>query len=239
MGANDAKARLLGWANRSGDSGFRAAAAILTQTHVWDDASRYVDPRGCPDLALLLAQERHLSGTARFLAVLAENLAFGATSTRPLDLTTLWSLDPGHRAVVLGMCDKPSHERSHKTRAPDGPTATPIGDGSWQGPCCSLWRVQSAAVPPGNGTPVHRSGDELRLAERRRRWLAPRSTEAARVMSRSDSCGCAGCALVTTGHPAARAAEVSPPMTPNAKGKLLAPNTATRPTGTRTVRRSA
>ena len=41
--------------------------------------------------------------------------------------------------------------------------------------------------------------------------------------------GCAGCALTTTGHPAARAETVSPPATEKAKGKLLAPKTKTGP----------
>ncbi|MNN65631.1 hypothetical protein D3C81_1811460 [compost metagenome] len=36
-------------------------------------------------------------------------------------------------------------------------------------------------------------------------------------------------ALNTTGQPAARADAVSPPAVENAKGKLLAPNTATGP----------
>ena len=51
-------------------------------------------------------------------------------------------------------------------------------------------------------------------------------------------CGWAGCALTTTGQPAARAEAVSPPGTEKANGKLLAPNTATGPSGTRTTRRS-
>ena len=45
----------------------------------------------------------------------------------------------------------------------------------------------------------------------------------------SDVPGWAGCALTTTGQPAARAEAVSPPATENASGKLLAPNTATGP----------
>ena len=44
--------------------------------------------------------------------------------------------------------------------------------------------------------------------------------------------GCASCALTTTGQPAASADAVSPPATENASGKLLAPNTATGPSGT-------
>src|SRR5581483_4529124 len=51
--------------------------------------------------------------------------------------------------------------------------------------------------------------------------------------------GCAGCALTITGHPAASAEAVSPPATENARGKLLAPNTATGPTGRRIERTSA
>jgi hypothetical protein len=43
--------------------------------------------------------------------------------------------------------------------------------------------------------------------------------------------GCAGCALTTTGLPAASADAVSPPATENASGKLLAPKTATGPSG--------
>ena len=50
--------------------------------------------------------------------------------------------------------------------------------------------------------------------------------------------GCAGCALTTTGQPAAKADAVSPPGTEKANGKLLAPKTATGPTGTRTSRSS-
>src|SRR5688572_12149678 len=50
--------------------------------------------------------------------------------------------------------------------------------------------------------------------------------------------GCAGCALNTTGQPAASALTVSPPAVENAKGKLLAPNTATGPNGTCICRRS-
>ena len=41
--------------------------------------------------------------------------------------------------------------------------------------------------------------------------------------------GWAGCALASTGQPAASAEAVSPPATENASGKLLAPNTATGP----------
>ena len=48
----------------------------------------------------------------------------------------------------------------------------------------------------------------------------------------SDVPGCAGWPLTTTGQPAASAEAVSPPATENASGKLLAPNTATGPTGT-------
>src|SRR5690606_42100538 len=40
------------------------------------------------------------------------------------------------------------------------------------------------------------------------------------------------CAFTTTGQPEARAEAVSPPAVENAKGKLLAPNTATGPIGT-------
>jgi hypothetical protein len=43
--------------------------------------------------------------------------------------------------------------------------------------------------------------------------------------------GCAGCALTTTGLPPASADAVSPPATEKARGKLLAPNTATGPSG--------
>ena len=51
-------------------------------------------------------------------------------------------------------------------------------------------------------------------------------------------CGWAGCAFATTGHPAAIADPVSLPKAPNAKGKLLAPSTATGPSGTCIRRRS-
>src|SRR5699024_5044241 len=40
---------------------------------------------------------------------------------------------------------------------------------------------------------------------------------------------CPGCALTTTGQPAANAEAVSPPATENANGKFDAPNTATGP----------
>ncbi len=43
--------------------------------------------------------------------------------------------------------------------------------------------------------------------------------------------GCAGCALTMTGLPAASADAVSPPATEKARGKLLAPKTATGPSG--------
>ena len=52
----------------------------------------------------------------------------------------------------------------------------------------------------------------------------------ARAVS-SDVAGCAGCALTTTGHPAASADAVSVPATENASGKLLALKTATGPIG--------
>src|SRR5699024_12695284 len=45
--------------------------------------------------------------------------------------------------------------------------------------------------------------------------------------------GCALCALKTTGQPAASADAVSPPAVENASGKLLAPKTATGPSGIR------
>ena len=50
--------------------------------------------------------------------------------------------------------------------------------------------------------------------------------------------GWAGCAFATTGHPAASAEPVSLPRAPKAKGKLLAPSTATGPSGTCIRRRS-
>jgi hypothetical protein len=50
--------------------------------------------------------------------------------------------------------------------------------------------------------------------------------------------GCDGCAFTTTGQPAASAEAVSPPGTENASGKLLAPNTATGPSGT-SIRRTS
>ena len=43
--------------------------------------------------------------------------------------------------------------------------------------------------------------------------------------------GCPGWAFTTTGHPAARAEQVSFPATEMASGKLLAANAATGPTG--------
>src|ERR1700761_8447796 len=45
-------------------------------------------------------------------------------------------------------------------------------------------------------------------------------------------CGGVGCALTTTGQPAASALAVSPPGTLNANGKLEAAKTATGPSGT-------
>ena len=47
----------------------------------------------------------------------------------------------------------------------------------------------------------------------------------------SQTPGCAGWPLTTTGHPAAKALAVSPPATPKARGKLLAPKTPTGPKG--------
>ena len=55
-----------------------------------------------------------------------------------------------------------------------------------------------------------------------------------RPCTRTEVCGWPGCALTTTEQPAARAEAVSPPSTENAKGKLLAENMATGPSGTRT-----
>ena len=67
-------------------------------------------------------------------------------------------------------------------------------------------------------------------------------TEASASMTicavRADSSGWPGCALTTTGEPAARAAAVSPPATEKANGKLLAAYTATGPIETRSRRRS-
>ncbi|MNT23718.1 hypothetical protein D3C72_1591490 [compost metagenome] len=50
--------------------------------------------------------------------------------------------------------------------------------------------------------------------------------------------GCAEWALTITGQPAARAEALSPPATEKARGKLLAPNTATGPSGMLRRRRS-
>ena len=65
--------------------------------------------------------------------------------------------------------------------------------------------------------------------------LAPRSNaeNAAALVA-----GWAGCALIRTGQPAARAEAVSPPGTENAKGKFELPKTATAPSATRIRRRS-
>ena len=54
----------------------------------------------------------------------------------------------------------------------------------------------------------------------------------------SEVAGWAGCAFTTTGLPAASADAVSPPATENASGKLLAPKTATGPSGRRSERTS-
>ena len=43
--------------------------------------------------------------------------------------------------------------------------------------------------------------------------------------------GCDGCAFATTGLPAASADAASPPATEKARGKLLAANIATTPSG--------
>src|ERR1044072_795984 len=69
---------------------------------------------------------------------------------------------------------------------------------------------------------------------------APAPTSASRRISpvRTDSSGCPGCALRTTGQPAASADAVSPPATLNANGKLLAANTSTGPIATFTRRMS-
>ncbi len=62
---------------------------------------------------------------------------------------------------------------------------------------------------------------------------------AARISATSaDVAGCEPWAFTTTGQPAASAAAVSPPGTEKARGKLLAPNTATGPSGTSIRRRS-
>ena len=46
-----------------------------------------------------------------------------------------------------------------------------------------------------------------------------------------ETIGWPGLIFITTAHPAARAEAVSPPATPNANGKLLAPNIPTTPSG--------
>jgi hypothetical protein len=60
------------------------------------------------------------------------------------------------------------------------------------------------------------------------------TTFCASAITARDSSACPGCALTTTGQPAARAEAVSPPSTEKANGKLLALNMATGPSGTRT-----
>ncbi len=69
---------------------------------------------------------------------------------------------------------------------------------------------------------------------------APASVRAAVRISavRTENPGCPGCALTTTGQPAARALAVSPPATEKANGKLDAAKTATGPSGTSMRRRS-
>ncbi len=49
--------------------------------------------------------------------------------------------------------------------------------------------------------------------------------------TKSQVFGWAGCALKTTGQPAAKADRVSPPATEKANGKLLAPKTTVGPKG--------
>ena len=64
----------------------------------------------------------------------------------------------------------------------------------------------------------------------------------ARVIARATSVpvtGWAGWPFTTTGHPAASAEAVSPPAVEKASGKLLAPKTATGPSGTIRWRMSA
>ena len=59
------------------------------------------------------------------------------------------------------------------------------------------------------------------------------STARTRAITFKDKAGWPGWAFTTTGQPAARALAVSPPSTEKAKGKLLAANMATGPSGTR------
>jgi hypothetical protein len=51
-------------------------------------------------------------------------------------------------------------------------------------------------------------------------------------MTGSAGCGCAGCAFIITGQPAANAQAVSPPAVEYANGKFDEPNTTTGPSGT-------
>ena len=69
---------------------------------------------------------------------------------------------------------------------------------------------------------------------------APTLRAAATIISPTirETRGCPGLTLMTTAHPAASAAAVSPPATPNANGKLLAPNTPTTPSDVVFKRRS-
>lgn len=99
---------------------------------------------------------------------------------------------------------------------PVKPTARIPGWATRTTPACTPWT--SASVP--SGAACRRS---------------------ASLITSKHSCEVRGwepCAFTTTGHPAASADAVSPPGTENASGKLLAPNTATGPSGTSIRRRS-
>src|SRR3954451_339496 len=68
--------------------------------------------------------------------------------------------------------------------------------------------------------------------------LEEATARAIAVATISEVPGWAGCAFTITGFPDANAEIVSPPATEKARGKLLAPKTATGPIGKRVRRRS-
>ncbi len=98
------------------------------------------------------------------------------------------------------------------------PWREPVKPTAWIAGCPTSARLRSWPAPASR---------EKTPSCRPHRWTARRM---ARPTS-SEVPGCAGCALTTTGAPAARAEAVSPPATEKARGKLLAPKTATGPTG--------
>ncbi len=138
-----------------------------------------------------------------------------ASGHRNTGLTLLISANTG---IGTGRSDASLSRASPPRLEPVKPTAMTRGS------CTSAWPRARSGPEISENTP---SG-------------SPASRTAASIAAPASALvpGCAGWPRTSTGQPAASAAAVSPPATENASGKLLAPNTATGPTGMRRRRRS-